>query len=77
MAELTDPNRPAASKSGVVIPGLAPDEAGTIDDHLNSLNSRGYLPYNFVVTDIQPAPDNFAGADRGRSEKPSLPFDIP
>ncbi len=62
MAELTDPGRPAASKSDVVSPGLAPDEAGTTDDHLNSLNGRGYIPFNFVVTDIQPAPGNFAGA---------------
>jgi hypothetical protein len=62
MAELTDPNRPAASKSDVVSPGLAPDEAGTTDDHLNSLNGRGYIPFNFVVTDIQSAPGNTAGA---------------
>jgi len=62
MTELTDPNRPALSKTDVVTPGFAPDEAATIDDHLNSLNSRGYLPYNFVVTDIEPAPEPFAGA---------------
>lgn len=62
MAELTDPNRPAASKTDVVTPGLAPDEAGTTDNHLNTLNSRGYLPFNFVVTDIQPAPGSTAGA---------------
>jgi hypothetical protein len=62
MAELTDPSRPAADTTGVVAPGFAPDEAGAIDDHLNSLNGRGYLPYNFVVTDIQLAPGNSAGA---------------
>ena len=62
MTELTDPNRPAGSKTDVVTPGFAPDEAGTIDDHLNSLNGRGYIPFNFVVTDIQPAPGNTAGA---------------
>jgi hypothetical protein len=61
MAKLTDPGIPAASKTDIVTPGLAPDEAGTADDHLNSLNSRGYLPFTFVVTDIQPA-DNAAGA---------------
>jgi hypothetical protein len=61
MAELTDSNRPAAGKTDVVTPGFAPDDAGTIDDHLNSLSGRGYLPYSFVVTDIQPA-DNAAGA---------------
>src|ERR1700744_1640388 len=46
----------------IVTPGFSPDEAGTIDDHLNSLNRRGYIPFNFVVTDIEPAPDHFAGA---------------
>ena len=62
LSELTDPGRPAASKSDAVTPGLAPDEAGTADDHLNRLNGRGFMPFNFVVTDIQPAPNNFAGA---------------
>jgi hypothetical protein len=59
-AELTDPDSPAASKTDIVTPGFTPDEAGTIDDHLN--RSRGVLPLNFVVTNIQPAPNNFAGA---------------
>jgi hypothetical protein len=62
MAELTDPGRPAAGKTDVVTPGLTPDEAGTTEEHLNSLNGRGYIPFNFVVTDIEPAPNNFAGA---------------
>jgi hypothetical protein len=61
MAELTDPNRPAASKTDIVTPGFSPDEAGTIDDHLNRMNGK-QLPLNFVVTDIEPAPNNFAGA---------------
>jgi hypothetical protein len=60
MAELTDPDRPAASKTDVVTPAFSPDEAGTIDDHLN--RSRRNLPLNFVVTNIQPAPNNSAGA---------------
>jgi hypothetical protein len=62
MAELTDPGRPAASKTDIVTPGFAPDEAGTIDDRLNNLNGRGYIPFHFDVTDIQPAPGNTAGA---------------
>jgi hypothetical protein len=62
MAKLTDPGIPAMNKGDIVTPGFAPDDAGTIDDHLNSLNGRGYIPFNFVVTDIQPAPGNFAGA---------------
>jgi hypothetical protein len=60
MAELTDPDIPAANKTNIVTPGFSPEEAGTIDDHLN--RSRRNLPLNFVVTDIQPAPNNFAGA---------------
>ncbi len=61
MAELTDPGRPAASKTDIVTPGFAPDEAGTIDDHLRRMVGRS-LPINFVVTNIQPAPYNSAGA---------------
>ena len=44
MAELTDPNRPAASKTDIVTPGFAPDEAQTIDDHLNQMNADGCCP---------------------------------
>ena len=62
MAKLTDPGIPAVNKGDIVTPGFAPDDAGTIDDHLNRLNGRGYIPFNFVVTDIEPAPNNFAGA---------------
>jgi hypothetical protein len=62
MAELTDPNIPAANKNNIVTPGFSPEEAGTTDDHLNRMNAIRLLPLNFVVTDIQPAPDNFAGA---------------
>jgi hypothetical protein len=36
MAELTDPNKPAASKTDIVTPGFSPDEAATIDDHLQT-----------------------------------------
>ena len=61
LAELTDPNIPAANKTNIVSPGFSPDEAGTIDDHLNRMNGK-QLPLNFVVTDIEPAPNNFAGA---------------
>jgi hypothetical protein len=63
MAEITDPNRPAVSKTDIVTPGFAPDEAATVDDHLNRMSAvDGLLPPNFVVTDIEPAPANFAGA---------------
>jgi hypothetical protein len=59
MAELTDP---AANKNNIVSPGFSPDEAGTINDHLNEMNAKGALPLNFVVTDIQSAPNGLAGA---------------
>ncbi|MEB3068270.1 hypothetical protein [[Mycobacterium] vasticus] len=62
MDKLTDSDIPAATKSDIVTPGFTPEEAGTIDDHLNRMNADGLLPLNFVVTDIQPAPANLAGA---------------
>ncbi len=58
---LTDPDVPAANKTNIVAPGFSPDEAGIIDDHLNRMR-RPALPLHFVVTNIQPAPNNFAGA---------------
>lgn len=60
MAEVTDPDVPSANKGNIVTPGFSPEEAGTIDDHLNRM--RRQLPINFVVTNIQPAPSNLAGA---------------
>jgi hypothetical protein len=63
LGELTDPNIPAGNKDDIVTPGFSPDEAGTIDDHLTRMRAfgRGLLPPLFHVTDIQPAPNNFAG----------------
>jgi hypothetical protein len=63
LAELTDPNIPAANKTNIVSPGFSPDEAGTIDDHLHRMDAfGGLLPPAFVVTDIESAPANMAGA---------------
>jgi hypothetical protein len=62
LAGLTDPDIPAANKTNIVTPGFAPDEAGTIDDHLTRMKAFGVLPLPFVVTNIQPAPNNLAGA---------------
>jgi hypothetical protein len=62
LQQLTDPDIPAASKGNIVTPGFSPDEAGTTDDHLNRMRAKGLVPLNFVVTNIQPAPNNFAGA---------------
>jgi hypothetical protein len=60
LGELTDPDIPAANKGNIVTPGFSPDEAGTIDDHLNRM--RRQLPINFFVTNIAAAPNNLAGA---------------
>jgi hypothetical protein len=63
LAGLTDPDIPAANKGNVVTPGFSPDEAGTIDDHLQRMDAHGrILPLPFIVTDIQAAPNNLAGA---------------
>ncbi|WP_131721558.1 hypothetical protein [Mycolicibacter heraklionensis] len=62
MAELTNPDIPAANKGNVVTPGFSPEEAQTIDQRLRETQEAGLLPYQFVVSDIQPAPDDSAGA---------------
>jgi hypothetical protein len=62
LAELTDPDIPAVNKGDIVSPGFSPEEAGTIDDHLRRMNAVGWLPLPFDVTNIQPAPNNLAGA---------------
>jgi hypothetical protein len=62
MAELTDPNIPAVNKGNVITPPLTAEEAATIDDHLHRMQSVNILPLSFVVTDIEPAPNDLAGA---------------
>jgi hypothetical protein len=63
LAELTNPDISATNKTSVVSPGFSPEEAGTVDNHLRRMNSvAGELPMAFDVTNIQPAPNNFAGA---------------
>jgi hypothetical protein len=63
LAGLTDPNIPATNKTNIVTPGFSPDEAGTIDEHLHRMSVfAGLLPLPFAVRDIEPAPNNFAGA---------------
>jgi len=63
LTELMDPNKPNADKNDVVSPDLNPESIGFLDEYLDGkLNARGYFPYDFAVTDIQPAPNNFAGA---------------
>ncbi|HEU0191294.1 MAG TPA: hypothetical protein VFR17_08490 [Mycobacterium sp.] len=60
--QLTDPATPDPVRSGLVAGGLSPDELSVLDDHANRYGAYGSLPLGFVVTDIQPAPNNYAGA---------------
>ena len=67
MAELTDPNIPAANKGDIVTPPFTDEQAGKFDTMLNDMSGGGMilrhvLPLNLTVTDIQPAPNNLAGA---------------
>jgi hypothetical protein len=62
MAELTDPDRPFADKNDAVTPAFTNEQAAKLDRELDYVRSNGVLPINFIVTDIQPAPNNFAGA---------------
>jgi hypothetical protein len=62
MDELADPNRPFAEKNDAVTPAFTDAQASKLDRELNFVGSNGVLPINFIVTDIEPAPNNFAGA---------------
>jgi hypothetical protein len=63
LTELMDPDKPNADKNDVVTPDLNPQSIAFLDKYLDAeLNARGDFPYDFAVTDIQPAPNNFAGA---------------
>jgi hypothetical protein len=42
--KLTDPDIPAVNKTDIVTPGFNPDEAGTIDDHLNRMRGPSLPP---------------------------------
>lgn len=60
--ELIDPDIPAGNKTDIVTPGFTPDEAQEIDDHLRDMDARRYPPMHIVISNIQPAPNNLAGA---------------
>jgi hypothetical protein len=60
MNRLTDPNVPAIEKGDIVTPPFDEHQAQRFDVVLHYLGH--ILPINFTVTDIQPAPNNFAGA---------------
>lgn len=57
-----DPNLDLQDKSTVVTPGLSPDDENQIDAALGRLTLRNRLPLDFLITDIQPAPNDYAGA---------------
>lgn len=61
MTELTDPNIPAANKGNVITPPFTAEEAATLDHQLQVIEGPA-LPLPFVVTNIQPAPNHYAGA---------------
>lgn len=62
MAELTDAGIPSANKGDALTPPFTDQEARKIDYWLNFFRGWGTLPFNFIVSDIQPAPNNMAGA---------------
>jgi hypothetical protein len=62
MGELTDPDIPAANKGDIVTPPFDDRQARGVDASLNYCRTWGMLPVPFIVTDIQPAPNNMAGA---------------
>jgi hypothetical protein len=57
MDRLTDPNVPAPDKSDIVTPAFTDDELHKVDC-MNQRHPGG----PWIVTDIQSAPNNFAGA---------------
>lgn len=60
MDRLTDPNVPGIEKGDIVTPPFDDHNARQLDVVLHYLGH--ILPINFTVTDIEPAPNNFAGA---------------
>jgi hypothetical protein len=59
---LTDPNIPSADKGDIVAPPFDDRQARGFDAILNYCRTFGMLPVPFNVTDIEPAPNNMAGA---------------
>lgn len=62
MGRLTDPNVPSIDKGDIVTPPFDEHQARRLDVVLDYLRIKHNLPINFTVTDIEPAPNNFAGA---------------
>jgi len=62
MNRLTDPNVPSIEKGDIVTPPFDDHQAHRFDVVLDYLRTKRIVPISFTVTDIQPAPNNFAGA---------------
>jgi hypothetical protein len=63
MNELTDPNIPAVNKGDIVAPAFDDDQGQKVDKMLGYVQFwGGVIPRDYAVTDIQPAPNNMAGA---------------
>src|SRR3984957_20237856 len=62
LGELTDTNIPAANKGDIFTPPFDDRQARGLDAILNYCRTWGMLPVPFNVTDIEPAPNNMAGA---------------
>ncbi len=63
MNELTNPDIPAVNKGDIVTPTFDDDLGQKFDGMLHFVQFwGGVIPRDFTVTDIQPAPNNLAGA---------------
>jgi hypothetical protein len=62
MNRLTDPTVPSIEKGDIVAPPFDDHQARRLDVVLDYLRTKRIVPINFTVTDIEPAPNNFAGA---------------
>lgn len=62
LGELADPNVPAMGKNDIVTPPFNDDQAQKFDNMMGMLRLESLVPVNWNVTDIEPAPNNTAGA---------------
>jgi hypothetical protein len=62
LGELADPNIPAMGKNDIVTPPFNDDQAQKFDTMMGLLRLESIVPVNWTVTDIDPAPNNTAGA---------------
>jgi hypothetical protein len=62
LGELADPNIPAMGKNDIVTPPFNDDQAQKFDTIMGLLRLESIVPVNWTVTDIEPAPNNTAGA---------------